>query len=1198
VDDCRKETLKRPPLRIPAAARRARRLAGRAVRRLQDAAVAHRLLPPTVSVIVPIYNVEQYLAECLDSLQAQTFTRFEVVVVDDGSPDSSRAIAERYAARDRRIRIVTRENGGLGAARNTGVRSSRGQYLAFVDSDDLLPPNSLEVLVASARATGSEIVVGGLRRFDGNRTWRPGWMRDVHLHRRERVTVEEFPPLLRNLYTCNKLFRHAFWKQQGLWFREGVAYEDQPLVTQLYARARSVDVLTEVVYDYRARDDQSSISQQTSSLRDLRDRVSAWHATREVLQQEMPGLYQGWLQTLFDAHFHWYLNSPGAEDDAYWSELQKAVTQLTDGAPAAVWDATSPDKRVLLALTIQDRHADALSFVGQESKRADRWPSSATERGILLHLPFFGDPRLDADLFLLRVEQMRVAHSVESFRWLADEGAPTTFEVTGWAYLPKIDLGQHDATVTVLLRGRKTRTEHEFASSGQVEPAYPPPLEDEFCDYGPGTFRARVALGEVASGGGRDQVWDVLVRVSAAGFTVTDPVTQLIRSGSAGVISATTLSDDAGLVAEWRVKEPLRFRRVPLPLRVASVELEGRVLTGTLTGPLAAEVTDIVATRAGGRVQAPLSRSGSRTSFRLALPDAKRPTLAKPERWAVDAVSADGSLQRVWIDEEPTAHARSDDRVLGVRRTGNGYLAVDEWVATAWADRLSVSPDGHLVVGGCVLGPEAEHVAITTRSKKVHSVGPRTAVDGERFEASHPLDHEAWRFGRRPLPSGEHDLTLRVWTTTGELVDIPLRMGTEVVDDLPWPVLTDAHQGRVLRGPEGRVRVSLSRPFEEVRGRRQQRLLRETYARPASLTRGVLMRSYFGEQATDNGLSIQKELQRRGSDLPVYWAVQDRSVPVPEGGIPVVVHSREWYELLFSVQYYVDNMYQPAYHEKPDGQVIVQTFHGYPFKQMGHPHWRNLGLPQTQVDAYDRRAAEWDYLVSPAGYATPLLRRDFRYGGEVLEIGYPRNDVLLSDEAETIRAQTRASLGVREGQTAVLYAPTFRDYLAKRDNRAAMADFFDFDAAADALGSDVVMLVRGHAFNARSRHRVGHKRQVVDVTDYPEVSDLYLAADAAIVDYSSLRFDFGVTGKPMIFHVPDLQRYRDTRAFLFDFEPSAPGPLVATTQEVVELLRDLDGMRARHAEQYATFRSTYLHLEDGHAGRRFVDAVFAPRGDA
>ena len=141
-------------------------------------------------------------------------------------------------------------------------------------------------------------------------------------------------------------------------------------------------------------------------------------------------------------------------------------------------------------------------------------------------------------------------------------------------------------------------------------------------------------------------------------------------------------------------------------------------------------------------------------------------------------------------------------------------------------------------------------------------------------------------------------------------------------------------------------------------------------------------------------------------------------------------------------------------------------------------------------------------------------------------------------------------------------------------------------------------MVRGHAFNARTAQRVGSMPGCVDVTDYPEVSDLYLAADAGIVDYSSLRFDFGVTGKPMVFHVPDLQRYKDTRGWLFDFEPTAPGPLVATTEEVVDRLRDLDGLRAEYATAYKTFQDTYLDLEDGHAGRRFVDAVFVPRGDA
>jgi CDP-glycerol glycerophosphotransferase len=330
----------------------------------------------------------------------------------------------------------------------------------------------------------------------------------------------------------------------------------------------------------------------------------------------------------------------------------------------------------------------------------------------------------------------------------------------------------------------------------------------------------------------------------------------------------------------------------------------------------------------------------------------------------------------------------------------------------------------------------------------------------------------------------------------------------------------------------------------------------------------------------------------------VWWAVHDHSVVVPDGGIPVVVNSAEWYRLLGSATYYIDNMYQPDYHRKPEGQVVVQTFHGYPFKKMGHPHWRQQQFSQAQIDAYDARAAQWDYLVSPARYATPHLTRDFAYGGEVLEIGYPRNDVLSSPEAEGIRAATRASLGIRDGQVAVLYAPTFRDYLAEENARAAFADFFDFAEATRRLGDQYVVLVRGHAFNARTNVRIGAIPGCVDVTDYPEVSDLYLAADACIADYSSLRFDFGVTGKPMIFHVPDLQRYKDTRGWIMDYEPTAPGPLVDTTEEVVERLLDLDAVRAEQAPAYDLFRKDFLDLEDGRAGSRFVDAVFVPRGDA
>jgi CDP-glycerol glycerophosphotransferase len=432
--------------------------------------------------------------------------------------------------------------------------------------------------------------------------------------------------------------------------------------------------------------------------------------------------------------------------------------------------------------------------------------------------------------------------------------------------------------------------------------------------------------------------------------------------------------------------------------------------------------------------------------------------------------------------------------------------------------------------------------------------------------------------------------------TFDDQVEVPLHVANELSDALPVTVETDLLEGRIIRGPDGGVRLSLVRPIGLAAGRYNQARLKAA-APKKGLTHGILFRSYFGEKATDNGLSIQAELKQRGTDLPCYWAVHDHSVIVPDGGIPVVVNSREWFELVSSVKYYVDNMYQPEYLQKQDGQVLVETFHGYPFKQMGLPHWTNMGFSQAQVESYRRRAKEWDYVVSPATYASPLLARDFLYDGEMLPIGYPRNDVLLSTEADSIRTAVRASLGIKEHQTAVLYAPTFRDYLSADDMRAEMVDFFDLAQAHAALGDDFVLLVRGHAFNARKNTRVAIPG-VLEVTDYPEVSDLYLASDVAIVDYSSLRFDYGVTGKPMIFHVPDLQRYVETRGWLFDFEPTAPGPLLDTTEEIVAALHDLDGVRTKYADAYAAFKRDYLDLDDGHAGQRFVEQVIVPRGDA
>ena len=154
-------------------------------------------------------------------------------------------------------------------------------------------------------------------------------------------------------------------------------------------------------------------------------------------------------------------------------------------------------------------------------------------------------------------------------------------------------------------------------------------------------------------------------------------------------------------------------------------------------------------------------------------------------------------------------------------------------------------------------------------------------------------------------------------------------------------------------------------------------------------------------------------------------------------------------------------------------------------------------------------------------------------------------------------------LGVPEGKTTVLYAPTYRDNLTTRTYAAKRFDELDLVEMTRALGPDVVVLLRGHNNNQRELDRVLSIPNVVDVTDYPEINELTVAADVAILDYSSLRFEWALTGKPVLFFVPDVDSYFASRPPLFDYAGTAPGPWLSTTAEVVDKLRDLDAAHRR-----------------------------------
>jgi CDP-glycerol glycerophosphotransferase len=269
-----------------------------------------------ISVVVPIFDVEEYLGACLRSIAAQTFGDLEVVMVDDGSTDGSPEIAAEFAQRDPRFRLVRQPNGGLSKARNTGIAEARGELLAFVDSDDVLPADAYERLAGALDETGSDFATGNVHRLEGTQTAQAPFLARTFERTRLRTHVTRFRPLLADRTAWNKLYRRDFWDRHGLRFPEGRLYEDIPVVLPLHFRARSVDVLAEPVYFWRIR--ARSITQRRLERRALLDRLTSIEEVRDHLATHGPRKGLKWYeQSAIADDLRLYLDLLGDADDEY-----------------------------------------------------------------------------------------------------------------------------------------------------------------------------------------------------------------------------------------------------------------------------------------------------------------------------------------------------------------------------------------------------------------------------------------------------------------------------------------------------------------------------------------------------------------------------------------------------------------------------------------------------------------------------------------------------------------------------------------------------------------------------------------------------------------------------------------------------------------------------------------------------------------
>ncbi|MEY9841241.1 CDP-glycerol glycerophosphotransferase family protein, partial [Streptacidiphilus sp. EB103A] len=1035
-------------------------------------------MAPRLSVVVPIYNVELYLEECLASLAAQTFDDFEVVMVDDGSTDSSAEIAEAFARRDARFRLVQQENKGLGPARNTGTAAvdPEAEFLTFVDSDDIVPPNSYQLMIETLEQTGSDFVAGNVLRFRAVGS-NPSWVhRAPFASTKLKTHISELPALVTDRTAWNKVYRRSFWDEHAMQY-PGILYEDAPVSVPLHYLAKSVDVLAEPVYLWRMREVGSrSITQNRTDPKGLIDRMASISMVREFLKA----------QSASDPEFRTYLRSydhnvlveemliffralPIA-DEEYRELFLDHVGPILEDIEPTVLNKLAEGLRIKFWLTAKRRMADILAILEFEKEYPRAIPTRGTLRPKADYPALRDSPPLDEAVATL-VAAVGLHATVDEITW--QDGS---LRLEGHAFQKNLGAEhRYDSVRALVLRqgGKSKRTlllptrtvrRPDVTARERNLPFHHADWSGWSVTVNPDRLKKR--------GEWKDGSWGVTLAQFGAGRPRRTRIKEGL-TGSGQVPTPFWVNQDVRLIPEIS-DQHLGLRVETVKARVSSaravdglIELSGSIKPRKGLDAVRIEVRHTedgssrkllypveLGAEADGRVPF-TTRIDPAALEQVRLEEAEIRASARTrqiDHWTAELLLSDDSTLPLVVDQgadspssvqfplvKDGAPARPGDRALLVRSSPRGYLQICDQRVQPVVEAVSVPADrSAFLLEGSYPVAGSHHFDLVLRHKQHtrRAQTHRVQVTDGTFQAQLPAYPNDVYGGELPLRAGEWELLARLGDHQAD--EIKLHLAPRAHTSVPQQVQARGKSVTLARRWYDCLLLTAADSLtgHEAGPYHQRRLRQDSYpaARTQPLRPAVLYNSFDGGPYADSPRAIHHELIRRGTPLEHLWVVDDLQADIPPTATPIRLHSPEWYQALATSRYLVTNTPLPAWIQRREGQTLLQTWHGTPVKRIGHDFDNDWYADPDQLHALDQGAAQWNLLVSPNPPSTPVLRRALRYTGTVLETGLPRTDQLHAPDRDKRAQAIREHLGLPEGKTVVLYAPTWREDQLGFDN--------------------------------------------------------------------------------------------------------------------------------------------------------------------
>ena len=370
----------------------------------------------------------------------------------------------------------------------------------------------------------------------------------------------------------------------------------------------------------------------------------------------------------------------------------------------------------------------------------------------------------------------------------------------------------------------------------------------------------------------------------------------------------------------------------------------------------------------------------------------------------------------------------------------------------------------------------------------------------------------------------------------------------------------------------------------------------------------VVFCSYLGRQYACSPKAIYEYMlgDEKYADYTFVWAFRDvgafEDIPADEVRTKKVVYlSAEFDKEMSKAGYWIFNARVPAYIRKRKDQTYIQTWHGTPLKRLGldvKGYITGADDIKSLHKSFRSDGRRMDVLISPSPFYTEAMSGAFGLNGslsqKVRQLGYPRNDALYHAD-DIARLEIRVKLGIPEGARVILYAPTWRETSLDASKGSTYSAGLKYDSGLDMaefiakIPRDVVVLLRTHYFVAAHAACDGCEDRIIDVSDYPDINELYIASDMLMTDYSSVMFDFAILGRPMLFYMYDLESYRNIRDWYFPIE-ELPGDIITREENLPQAVeRALEGNEA-YGEKALEFAEKYYPM-GGDSAKRVCESL-------